>query len=147
VFLVRSLDEIAEVFRKYRPGNLMIQEFIDSDELYKLHVIGYAAVPILAIHRPSADDRLLVDRRNKYVEAGCTGDYPALAKVAEESARCLGIEFCSVDIRLRDGSPVVLEANRRPGLIGFQEDTGYEVGIDLVKYAVARITEPSRPAE
>ena len=43
-----------------------------------------------------------------------------------------------MDIKLKNGKPYILEANRRAGILGFKKETGYEVGIDLINYAVAK---------
>jgi glutathione synthase/RimK-type ligase-like ATP-grasp enzyme len=146
VYLVHTMSEIAEVFSKYRSGKLMIQEFLTSDKLYKVMVVGYKSVPIIAIHCSTADDNLLVDRKYKYVTSGKASDYQSLISVAELCAKTLRIELCSVDIKVVGGIPFVLEANRRPGLLGFLEDTDYDASPDLLKYVSDKCnSKPNEP--
>lgn len=139
VFKVNTLSEITSIYRRYKTCKLMLQEFLDSNELFKIHVIGHKALPVIAIHRSLTPDNLLVDRKCKYVEPSSSNAYDDLKTLAEECSKALRIEFCSVDIKVIGGAPYVLEANRRPGLLGFKQDTGYEAGIDLLRYVIDRI--------
>ncbi|NJM40740.1 MAG: hypothetical protein HC853_08180 [Anaerolineae bacterium] len=55
--------------------------------------------------------------------------------LAERAARALGREFAGVDIRFKDGQPVLLEVNRRPAFQNFEQTTSLDVAGAFLSYA------------
>ena len=65
-------------------------------------------------------------------------DAAHLQDIAERAARALKREFSGVDIRCRGKTPLVLEANRRPGYKDFERITGFDVAGTFLEYVVEK---------
>ena len=74
VYKVNTLLEIEAIFLKYRQSKLIIQEFIDSKELYKVSVIGYKAIKTIGIHHSLDEENLLIDSSKKYLSTSDSED-------------------------------------------------------------------------
>lgn len=62
-----------------------------------------------------------------------------MAEVAVRAVACLGLEIAGVDILSSAEGPMVLEVNSSPGIQGFAETTGVDVGSLIVEHVEARV--------
>jgi gamma-F420-2:alpha-L-glutamate ligase len=113
---------------------LIVQEFLPANEDYRLLTIGGKVLPFVISRRPPEGDfrtnfALGADFNAKPAEA-----FPELVSIAEEASCILRREFAGVDIRHKDGKPMILEVNRRPAFEGFEKSTGYDVAGHFLTY-------------
>ncbi|MBI5560849.1 MAG: hypothetical protein HY883_06205, partial [Deltaproteobacteria bacterium] len=116
---------------------VMVQEFLDATEDYRVIVVGYHALPVYVSRRPRPDDFRTNFEFNEEVISHPLSEAPHFQEIAERAARILRREFSGVDIRCRGTTPLVLEANRRPGFKGFEQTTKFDVAGAFIEY-VAR---------
>jgi ribosomal protein S6--L-glutamate ligase len=123
----------------------MIQEFLPAEVDYRVIVVGYRALPVMVQRRPRPGEFRTNFDQAEEVTPIQTDEYPDMKSLAENAARTLRREFSGVDIRCRGTTPLVLEANRRPGFKGFEEATGYDVAGDLIEYVrnKCRLNQPT----
>jgi D-alanine-D-alanine ligase len=157
--LVRSFGELAEVvgsLRKDHRQPLLVEEFIDGDEL-TVGMVGNDSPEVIGVMRvlPTRTDApfiysLEVKRDfRRQVRYECPADLPAgVAEAVERAARAayrvLGCRDVSrVDFRLRGGVPYFLEVNPLPGLNPESSDLVILAGLAGWTYdrLVARILE------
>ncbi|HQZ21030.1 MAG TPA: ATP-grasp domain-containing protein [Thermoflexales bacterium] len=140
VHRVNHADGLREVFGKYPPGELMLQEFLPDEGDFRVICLGYTALPVL-IHRqpPPGDFRVNAEVGGTAI-ARRAEDYPEICAIAQQAARALRREFAGVDIHLQNGQPRVLEVNRRPGFEQFETVTGYDVAGAALRYANQGLT-------
>jgi RimK family alpha-L-glutamate ligase len=134
VFLVNSRRHLRELLWRRRPGEFMVQEFLAAEVDYRVMTVGYQALPVMVRRKPPPGEFRTNFEFKEVVTGIATDQHPAMKKLAEEAARTLRREFCGVDIRHRGTTPLVLEANRRPGFKGFEEATRYDVASDFIEY-------------
>jgi glutathione synthase/RimK-type ligase-like ATP-grasp enzyme len=138
VHRVGSEAELKKRLMHYKPGDVMVQEYLDAPLDYRVMVVGYKALPLYVSRQPAAGDFRTNFELNEIVTAHPITQAPHLKRVAEKAARALGREFTGVDIRCRGKTPLVLEANRRPGYKDFERATGLDVVTPFLKHALAR---------
>lgn len=138
VHKVESEQQLRKKLMQYRSGEVMIQEYLDAEIDYRVVVIGYKALPVYVSRKPRADDFRTNFEHNEEVISRPLSEAPYLQDIAERAARTLRREFSGVDIRCRGNTPLVLEANRRPGFKGFEKSTGYDVAEAFIKYVVQK---------
>jgi gamma-F420-2:alpha-L-glutamate ligase len=135
VHLAENAEQLRRRLWSYQTGELLLQEFLPAEEDYRLLVIGYKALPALVSRKPAPGEF----RTNVGFSRDAAVDHSAqlgeMIDLAERSARALRREFAGVDIRFRDGRPVVLEVNRRPVFENFERVTGLDVAGRFVEYA------------
>src|SRR5256714_233743 len=127
VFKADSPRQFRRTLWRRKPGEFMVQEFLPAEVDYRVITVGYQALPVMVRRKPQAGEfRTNFDFKEE-VTSIPTDEHPDMKALAERAARTLRREFSGVDIRYRRDTPLVLEANRRPGFKGFEEATGYDV--------------------
>lgn len=144
VHKVESASQLRKRLLQYRAGEVMIQEYLDAQEDYRVIVIGYKALPVFVVRKPKPGDFRTNFDFNETVISRPIAEYPQLKILAENAAIALRREFSGVDIRFRGSVPVVLEANRRPGFKGFEEATQFDVAGALISYVIEKIASKSK---
>jgi ribosomal protein S6--L-glutamate ligase len=134
VFKIESVSQLHRTLWRYKSGELLVQEYLDAEVDYRVIVVGYKALPIMVRRKPQVGEFRTNFEFKEEVTAIPTDDYPEMKELAEQAARILRREFSGVDIRHRSETPLVLEANRRPGFKGFEEATSYDVAGALIEY-------------
>lgn len=134
VYRVDSERDLRKRLLQYKSGEVVVQEFLDAPEDYRVIVIGYQALPVYVSRRPRPGDFRTNFEFNEEVVSRPLAEAPHLRDIAERAARTLRREFSGVDVRCRGPIPLVLEANRRPGFKGFEEATGFDVAGAFVEY-------------
>jgi len=138
VYKVDTPEQLWKRLRQYKTGELMVQEFLPAEEDYRVIVVGYKALPVYVSRQPRTGDFRTNFEFNEKITPYPLSQAPRLQHVAEEAARVLRREFCGVDIRCRGETPLVLEANRRPGFKGFEQETGFDVAKAFIAYVKGR---------
>ena len=134
VFKADSIQNLRRILWRYKPGELMIQEFLPAEFDYRIITIGYKALPVMVRRKPQPGEfRTNFDFKEEVIPIK-TEDNLDMKVLAESAARILRREFSGVDIRYRQNMPLILEANRRPGFKGFEEATGYDVAGAFIEY-------------
>lgn len=134
VFKVNAPPLLRRRILRHRPGELMVQEYLPADHDYRVMVVGYKALPVMVQRKPRAGEFRTNFDFNEEVTPLATDDFPAMRDVAQNAARLLRREFSGVDIRFRGEQPVILEANRRPGFMGFEKATSFDVAGEFIRY-------------
>lgn len=138
VFLARNVDELRHWLWRFPYGELAVQEFLPAEEDYRLLTIGGEALPYVISRHPAPGDF----RTNFALDAEFTArpaeDFPNLVALAERASRLLRREFSGVDIRHKDGQPMILEVNRRPAFEGYEKATGCDVAGKFLHYVQSR---------
>jgi RimK family alpha-L-glutamate ligase len=138
VYLIHDAEQLNRRLRHYPWGELMLQEYLPGSEDYRIFVIGYQALPIMVSRKPPRGDfRTNFSVGGKFVKRELS-EFPNFKEVAEQAARALRREFTAVDIRLKNGQPVVLEVNRQPDFRGFEYATRFDVASEVVRYIQMR---------
>jgi RimK family alpha-L-glutamate ligase len=145
VHKVESPEQLWRQLRQYRTGEVMVQEFLPAEQDYRVMLVGYRALPVYVSRKPRAGDFRTNFEFNEEVTPLPTSEAPHLRDIAERAARTLRREFTGVDIRCRGATPLVLEANRRPGFKGFEEKTGYDVAGAFIGYVKRRCEGTALP--
>lgn len=138
VHKVESEPQLRRKLMQYKAGEVMVQEFLDAAVDYRVMVIGYQALPVYVSRKPRADDFRTNFEHHEEVVSLPLSEAPPLKEIAERAARALRREFSGVDIRCRGKTPLVLEANRRPGFKGFEKATGFDVAGAFIKYVAQK---------
>lgn len=133
-----TVSQLRHTLWRYKPGELMVQEYLSAEVDYRVMVIGYRALPVMVCRRPRPGEFRTNFDFQEEVTLVATTDHPELQHLAERAARTLRREFSGVDIRYRGETPLVLEANRRPGFKAFEEATKYDVAGDFIEYVAER---------
>jgi len=141
VHKVDSEQQLHKKLMQYKPGEVVIQEFLDAAIDYRVITIGYRALPVYVSRKPRADDFRTNFEHNEEVIARPLSEAPHLQDIAERAARTLRREFSGVDIRCRGSEALVLEANRRPGFKGFEKATGFDVAGAFIEYVVKKVED------
>lgn len=131
VFQMKNLTQARKSLNKDLVGFFTFQECLPIREEYRGLVIGGKFVGAMKKVRPESDFR-----HNLAVGAvGERAELPrSLSLICERAARVLNREFAGVDLAIAEGKPYILEVNRRPGFIGFEEATGINVAEIFIKY-------------
>ncbi len=138
VYRVDQPEDLKDVLSRETPGHFMVQEFLPADRDYRVMVVGGRALPVFVERRPPPGDfRTNFDLHSTITPVPLAAR-PDLQTLAERAARTLRRQFAGVDIRERDGVPLILEVNRRPGFQGFEAATGFDVAGALMD-EVARL--------
>jgi RimK family alpha-L-glutamate ligase len=136
VFKIKNVFQLRRTLSHYPDGELLLQEYLPAEEDYRVLTIGYKSVPLFVSRRPRPGDF----RTNFALEGEGVphplSEMPELAPLAENAARILKREFSGVDIRMKNGIPMILEVNRRPGFDGFEAATGLNVAKLILEYVV-----------
>jgi RimK family alpha-L-glutamate ligase len=138
VHKVDSEQQLRKKLMRYKPGEVMIQEFLDAPIDYRVMVIGYRALPWYVSRKPRPDDFRTNFEHNEEVVPRPLSEAPHLQEIAERAAQTLRREFSGVDIRCRGTTPLVLEANRKPGFRGFEQATRLDVAESFIKYVIQK---------
>ncbi len=135
VHLVKNADELQRKLWRYPVGDLMLQEYLPAAEDFRVITVGYQALPKFISRKPRSGDFRTNFELGGDSQAHDLADHPALRDLAERAARTLQREFAGVDIRFKDGQPVLLEVNRRPSFQNFEQTTGLDVAAAFLRYA------------
>ena len=138
VHKIDSREQFKRKMFQYRTGELMVQEFLEAEEDYRVITVGYKALPFYVSRKPREGEFRTNFELNEEVVSHRISEYPSLKDVAELAAKTLRREFCAVDIRCKNNKPLVLEANRRPGFKGFEQATGHDVAKDFIRYVAKK---------
>ncbi len=138
VYKAESEQQLRKRLMQYKSGDVMVQEYLDAPIDYRVIVIGYRALPVYVSRRPRPDDFRTNFEHNEEVISQPLSEAPHLQDIAERAARALRREFSGVDIRCRGTTPLVLEANRRPGFKGFEQATGFDVAGAFIEYVAQK---------
>ncbi len=140
VYLVHDVEQLHRRLRHYPCGELMVQEYLPGSEDYRIFVVGYQALPVMVSRKPPKGDfRTNFSLGGKFTKRELS-EFPDLKDVAEQAARALRREFTAVDIRLKNGKPIVLEVNRQPDFRGFEHATQFDVAGEVVRYIQRRVS-------
>jgi len=132
VYLVNSQKDLDEIIKRYAPGQLMLQEFIEAEYEYKVITVGYKSLPVVlrfAINpktkRPDfrTAETLANDKETKKI-----------VQLAEKASKVLKRELAKVDILEKAAKYYILEVNRFPGLKSFESLTKFNVAAEFIKY-------------
>ena len=131
VFQVENLTQARKSLKKDVVGFFTFQECLKIDEEYRVLVIGGKHLGAMRKVRPERDFR-----HNLAVgAAGVRAELPrALTNLCERAAAELNREFAGVDLAIAGGKPYILEVNRRPGFVGFEEAAGINVAKTFIEY-------------
>ncbi len=117
VFLARDTKKLAQILKKNKEQEIILQEFLDNDFDYRILVLGHKTR--LGETRTRTDKR---EFRNNACKGGKEEFFPAekvssdMKKISEQSSRIMNIQVCGVDIiRSREGKLYVIEVNFSPG--------------------------------
>ena len=138
VYLIAGPAQLRERFTAYLPGELLLQEYLQADEDYRLLVIGYRALSQMVGRKPAAGEFRTNVGFSDNSSSLYVADYPNLSVLAERAARTLRREFAGVDIRYHGGHPYILEVNRQPTFENFEHTTGIDVAGLYLDYAVSQ---------
>jgi len=143
VYLVQNPDQLERRLWHYPCGELMLQEYLPAEEDYRIMVIGYKAMPVMVSRKPPKGDfRTNYALGSRFYRREMS-EFPECKEIAENAARVLRREFTAVDIRLKEGLPVVLEVNRQPDFEGFERATKFDVASEVVKHIKRRLSNLS----
>ncbi|MGQ9816033.1 MAG: ATP-grasp domain-containing protein [Candidatus Roseilinea sp.] len=149
VHRIDTVEQLREVWARYRPGELMAQEYLPAESDFRVICIGYRALPALVERAPKPGDFRTNSRQGGQAVGHPLTAYPDLALLAEKAARVLRREFAAVDLRYRGTEPLVLEVNRRPMFENFERATGLDVAgafLDYVRRCYEAFTPVASPA-
>lgn len=149
VHRIDTVDQLREVWARYRPGELMAQEYLPAESDFRVICIGYRVLPALVERAPKPGDFRTNSRQGGQAVGHALAAFPELALLAEEAARVLRREFAAVDLRYRGAQPVVLEVNRRPMFENFERVTGVDVAgvfLDYIRRRYQAFTTVTAPA-
>ena len=149
VSIVDSIGSLKSVMQTIWKANssveLLIQEKIESEYDLRIHVLTRK------FNSPTPDDtdsvllgymrrnRVKKDFRTNYSLGGTvekTKVTPEQEKIAIESAKAIGCNWCGVDIIVdkKTGKNYVLEVNASPGTEGLKKATGVDVVKDIIDF-------------
>lgn len=145
-----SLKSVLQTMWKINKGlEVMIQEKIDADYDLRIHVLTKK----FNSPSPSDNDSILLgamqrnkvdkDFRTNYSLGGTVEKVkitPEQEKIAIDSARAIGCNWCGVDIIVdkKTGKNYVLEVNSSPGTQGLKKATGINVITDIIDFILDR---------
>jgi gamma-F420-2:alpha-L-glutamate ligase len=147
VHKVDSRQELRKRLLHYKTGEIMVQEFLHAEQDYRVIVVGYRALPVYVTRKPREGDFRTNFEFNEEVTPHPLSEASHLQDVAERAARALRREFTGVDIRCRGSTPLVLEANRRPGFKGFEQVTSCDVAGAFIQYVVDKCSSNTHLAK
>lgn len=146
VHKVDSQPQLRRLLLQYKTGELMVQEFLPAEQDYRVIVVGYHALPVYVSRKPCPGEFRTNFEFNEEVISHPLSEAPHFQEIAERAARVLLREFSGVDIRCRGATPIVLEANRRPGFKGFEEATRHDVAGAFIQYVADKCRANTRAA-
>lgn len=146
VFKINTVFQLHRTLAQYPDGELVLQEYIDAVEDYRVITIGFKAVPLFVSRQPRPGDF-----RTNFALEGEGAPHPlsampVLATLAEQASRLLKREFSGVDLRIKKDKPLILEVNRRPGFDGFELATKLNIAQMVLQYISAKSERESGQA-
>lgn len=130
-YLIKKRLQLTSLLKKYKPEELLLQEFIPSEYEYKVITTGFKALPIVLRFKPNSSGFKInlasyevLDKKN----------VREVVRLAEKASKILGRELSKVDILERNGKFYVLEVNRFPGVYSFEKLTKFNVLQQFLKY-------------
>lgn len=139
VYLIQNTEQLHRRLWHYPYGELLLQEYLPAEEDYRVMVVGYRALPVMVSRRPRKGDfRTNYSLGGRFTRNDLS-EFPAFQAVAEKAARALRREFTAIDIRTKDGQPMILEVNRQPDFDGFERATHFDVAGEVVRYIRERV--------
>lgn len=134
VFRAADAAELTALYATEPLGHWLVQEYLPAESDVRVMVVGGHALPFFVRRTPAAGDFRTNFDHDAAIEKVPLETRPDLRTLAEATARTLRREFTGIDIRERDGVPLVLEANRRPGFKAFEAATGLDVAGALMDH-------------
>lgn len=138
VYKLNTKKEIKEIIDKKKGKELLFQQYISecSGEDIRINVVGGRVVA--AMKRKSATD----DFRANISNGGTMEAYSPTKEeidLAINSAKCVGCDFCGVDILKSKNGPLVCEINSNAHLLNIFNCTGVNVGKLILEYILDKI--------
>jgi ribosomal protein S6--L-glutamate ligase len=121
-----------------RYEGLVVQRYVPPEERRDIRafVIGGKVIGAMALTPKAGDFRTNFHLRGKVQAVRLER---ALATIAVQSSKALGLEISGIDIIVRlDGSAEVMEVNYCPGFKGMESSTGRDIASRIIDYAVRR---------
>lgn len=133
VVLVKNSEQLAELSMK----DMVCQNFIANDGDYRVFMVGGKPLGVMKRTAAEGDFRNNVSQGGDAVVERDPRIVAAVTAIAQRAVSLFGLQICGVDI-LRDtlGGYHFLEINSVPQWSGFQESTGVDVAVEIVRYAV-----------
>ncbi|MBR2441751.1 MAG: RimK family alpha-L-glutamate ligase [Clostridia bacterium] len=126
VRLVHGIDELEKTEREWLYTPHFYQRYMQSSKGRDVRVIVVGGKALGGMERVAQGDEF---RSN--IELGSEGRraelLPEYARVAEQAAAALGLEYCGVDLLETDEGPVLCEVNSNAFFEGFERVTGIQV--------------------
>ena len=130
-YLIPNPEEFKKVYNLYPKQELITQEYIPADYEFEVFTVGYLALPKVLKFKIQANG-FKADLKNYEIKN--SSDLKSVVTLAELAAKATGRELAKVDILEKNGDLFVLEVNRSPSLIPFEQFTGYNVASEYVQY-------------
>ncbi len=145
--LIRNELEYKNIIGNHAMAEWLMQEYIDADFEYEVFTIAEKAVgPLLQfdilngfkadLGKYAVVEQSFIEKSNDQQSV----KYKKIIELAELSSQVLGRELGKVDILEKNGSLFVLEVNRSPSLIPFEQFTGYNMAGEYIKYIREQVT-------
>ena len=139
VYLVHGIPELIKTAQEllYKPH--FFQRCVHESCGRDIRVIVIGGKAVMAMERVAKDGEF---RSN--VELGGEGRKTqiteAYARVAEETAKVLGLEYCGVDLLCGKEGPIVCEVNSNAFFEGVEKTTGFNVAAAYAKHILSQIS-------
>ncbi len=136
VCLARNMEELRALAKEFLYAPHFYQRYVAEASGKDVRVIVIGGKAVAAMERVAKAGEF---RSN--IELGGTGraiDLPtAYAKTAEKAAKCLGLDYCGVDLLQTERGAVVCEVNSNAFFEGLEKATGVNVARLYAEYIVA----------
>jgi glutathione synthase/RimK-type ligase-like ATP-grasp enzyme len=142
-YLVKSMDDLQQIERKYPAAEILIQEFVPGEFEYKVITVGYKSLPVI-LKLKTNHNKFLPDLKQYEVlsQDNASPELLRLMDLAEKSAKTLQRELAKVDILQAGEQLYVLEVNRWPGLQYFEKATKHNVAEEFLRYIAKKTGLP-----
>lgn len=136
VYLVNDRIELLAIRNKIKLRAHLYQEFISSSWGKDMRVILIGGQVVASYMRKSE-----LDFRSN-IELGAEGILvdiePEYARMAEQVAKILDLDYCGVDLLFgKDGEPILCEVNSNAFFLGAEKYTGNNIAEKYVKYILS----------
>jgi len=141
VFKAGSRSAALKILKKEKYPKVLIQEFVDIKNDYRVFVIGKRVVGCMKRKIPEGEYRANVAQGAEVEKIKVSKN---IKELALKAVKVLGYEIAGVDIIYRKKRPRILEVNASPGFKGFNKAIGKNVEEDIVAYIERRVKKHKR---